>query len=875
LWITDFGLAQTQATTNLTMTGDLVGTLRYMSPEQTLGRAQALDCRTDIYSLGVTLYELLTRKPPFDGDERPAILRQILEGEPEPPRHIDPALPRDLETIVLTAMAAEPNRRYAGAQELADDLQRFLEQRPIRARRPTLAEHLGKWAQRNRILVLAATLFLALTAVVSTVSSVLIFAARNEAVQQRDLAHDRQLVADASRRLAEQRARELRVQVYAADIKRAHLAWRRAEVQWAVDVLEQYQPQSGEADLRGFEWYYVWSLCHPQQRALHGHTGDVYCFAFAPDGQTLASAGQDGTVRVWELAHGVQRYCLSQPRGEITAVAFSPDGQWLASACGQGTVLVSEATTGKEIVTLRASEGEAYSVAFSPGGHLLATSGREATVKLWNTSTWALERTLTGHAAQVQGLAFSPDGKTLATGSGDRTVRLWNLAEGRTRAILEGRSGEILSVAFSPDGNRLAAASRDQQVVLWDPTTGKKCATLRGHTNRVNHVAFSPDNRVLASASKDATVRLWDVMTGAELGNIRGHLGRSWCVGFSPDGATIATSGADAAIRLWNPGRSQEFQRLPLHDRILRAMAFGPEDTIWACSGTAILGWDLQSCGRLDAGGSIAEEFESDLHPAAAVAFLADGATAATGTIFSQQIQLHDVRRGHVQGHRLSIKEKIWKLAVSSDGATLACVAGTDELGMIQLWDLASGRQLCVFPLECDVFPLAFAPDGHTLYAGCSDNTIKRWDVARRQPLPSICGHQNSPFALAFSPDGGLLASGGTGRKVRLWDLRTLQQIGILIGHADDINALAFTPDGETLASGCEDGSVKLWSVATRLELLSLDPPALAPSIECLTFSFDGKTLAAGCEPVDGNVEIHVWSARRDSSATDSAGRGG
>ena len=198
-------------------------------------------------------------------------------------------------------------------------------------------------------------------------------------------------------------------------------------------------------------------------------------------------------------------------------------------------------------------------------------------------------------------------------------------------------------------------------------------------------------------------------------------------------------------------------------------------------------------------------------------------------------------------------------------------MAEADGVRSLRLWDLAAGRELAVFALDCDVYDLAFAPDGRTLYAGCSDHLIRRWDMTRLQSLPSLEGHENEVYAMALSPDGRWLASGSTGRKIRLWDVATGRQIAILIGHADHVDALAFSPDGQTLASGSPDGSVRLWSVATGLELLSLELPSLAPEIRCLAFSRNGKTLAAGVVPTDGEAEILVWSARVKSTATNGA----
>jgi WD40 repeat protein/serine/threonine protein kinase/Tfp pilus assembly protein PilF len=550
LWVADFGLAHIQSDSRLTMTGDLIGTLRYMSPEQALAKRVVVDHRTDVYSLGATLYELLTLEPAFSGTDRQELLRQIAFEEPKAPRRVDKAIPSELETIVLKALEKNPAERYATAKELAEDLRRWLGDEPIRARPAGLVRRLRKWGRRHQAIVGSAFAAVGVVTVVLAISSGLIFAAYKEkedqrvvAVQEMDRANQEKGRADDRERDAKKAAQQAKdaaeaatnkgkeaikakaqaddecdaayQNLYLAHMQLAQRAWEDGNGERLRTLLDTYLPRPRRKDLRAWEWYYLDALSHRALLTIQAAPPDRKSFtaavAWGPDGKTLASVGWDDTLKIWDATSGERRAEWRLPVDKLTSVAASPDGKRFAVA---GYRIRRQQEDGRTVVR---RERPVVILDAATGAIL-----REFPVPPFpaNAIVFLSIRTL---------LAWSPDGRRLATAnvSGDAAIRIWDTqGDDRPRTLetpLEPRFQNekgILGLSWSPDGRRLASREQHRKITVWDAETDKVVSTIPPKVvdNGIG-LAWSADARHLI-AGYDSGLKILDAASGKEVNSL-------------------------------------------------------------------------------------------------------------------------------------------------------------------------------------------------------------------------------------------------------------------------------------------------------------------------------------------------------------------
>ncbi len=637
----DFGLAKelSEQAVQMTHTGQVMGTPAYMAPEQAAGQSGRVGPSADVYALGVVLYELLCGRLPFTGGVG-EVLRKVQTEDPPAPRKLVPRLHRDLETVCLKAMARDPRRRYASAEELAEDLERWGAGEAIRARREGIAGKLWRKVRRNPV---AAFSILAAVVAAGVVVVALSWAGedREQASRQRHLAdlssrfeaglkaeawsadHLRAmdaLVAELGRNDADQAAAARRrlqqafFQHVEGKLARARLTPEDVtRIDGLIALLAGRDAGLGRRarELRAQrvrDWETVFDLHAPYaelpQVFVAGRArvaGGRLVLAGGP-AEGRVGVGLPGLTRVpcrgnvqlkaefdpgWESAAevGLLLNVSQGHHGTVQAAAFSPDGQVVATASADGLVAVWDLGTIQERFILKGHQGPVNAVAFSPDGKRLATGGDDGRVLFWDAATGkeaaapVLGEKFPG---PVRGLAFSGDGGTLAVGGGPwggaGVVHVWDLEQGKRLAALTGHGGVVWGVAFAPgSATRLASAGADATVRLWDLEAGKPPVVLRGPRAGVYGVAFSPDGKVVAGASPDGLVRLWDVRTGKEQAALQGYAAGVYGVAFSPDGRSLAACYDNACVKIWDTATHEVRATLGGHGNRVVTVAYAPD----------------------------------------------------------------------------------------------------------------------------------------------------------------------------------------------------------------------------------------------------------------------------------------------------------
>jgi WD40 repeat protein/predicted Ser/Thr protein kinase len=825
--VLDFGVAHATDTgivvsTAHTRTGQLLGTLGYMSPEQVAGDPRAIDARSDVYALGVILYELLAGRLPYQLDHLPIpeMVRVIQEVEPSRLGSVNRQFRGDIETIVAKTLEKDRARRYPSAGELGEDLRRYLAGEPIRARPASALYKVRKFVSRNRGLVAGAALvFAALLA--ATVISLL--SARN----------------------AWENARLARTQAYQARLAAAVAALTGHDVADAARQLE-HAPE----ELRGWEWYHVHSRLDDRSGQILAAPGASFILIRRPGGievgQLVPHAGSrvtdlDGRPLrtlpwyseealeggVLETGSGLRvlQWIDQVPRllGEAAtphlrlviarSACLSPDGSRLATIRvledKREDIDLYEVASGKRTALLAAHKAKIWAITFSQDSTRLASADDAGLVCVWDATTGARIASCP-HPRKVLSLAFRPDGARLVTTSADGIVRQWDPATSRqVEPAFDHHSGEVLAAAYSPDGEWVASGGTDRTIRLWRATGQREIAVLHGHTGAVSELAFTPDGRRLASVSQergpwraDHSVGTWEVDFGSSLPVLRGHTKYVYPVACSPDGRWIASGDWDNVLRLWDARTGEVCAEIDNGD-IVKTLAYSPDGS-WLVSARQewLQVWDAATGRRL-------KEIKAPAPNILAVAFHPDGATLAAldgsggGTIFNATTGVEVARL------RLGASHDTRALAYSPDGRWLA---GTST----------DGKTVCLFDArtyelsaqlsghEGVVCSVAFSADSGRLASCGADQIVRVWQIGSRA-CQTLIGHTDEVFAVTFHPDGHRLASAGRDGAIWLWDLASGQEVARLPGHSSYVWSLAFSPDGKTLVSGSGDTTVRLW----------------------------------------------------------------
>ncbi len=895
--VIDFGVAKATGggvtdESVATRFGTVVGTLEYMAPEQAGFSGADVDTRADVYSLGVILYELLTGSRPMDAARlRKAglaeMIRAIQEEEPLKPstrlssdaaraslaalRQTDPrklmaVLRGELDWVVMKCLEKDRTRRYATANGLARDVERYLADEVIEARPSSAGYRLRKFVRRHKGQVLGAGLVLAvLVAGVAGTTWGLVEARRQEwiargeqsraegqrtraeagekeaqaqaaiAVGERTRAEAGEKAATVERDRADRQAEVTRENLYYAQMHLAGQSWREHRgLGHMRGVLAGWLPAGAAPDRRGWEWFYLRSLEHQAVRPLVevevevevGARSRVTALAWHAARNRLAEGTPTGLIRVWDVGRERVARTLTGPAPRVAFwgsdwLGWSPDGAKLAAGFNDGTVRVWDADSGREqLPVLRDHTSPVVSVAYSTDGRRLAAFGTDGKITVWDAAAGRVTDRIV-HPDGVSAAAWGPGDARLATGHHDGTVTVSGTRAGDPVATLPGPVATVYRVAWSPDGTRLAAAGEDFATRVWDVATRQLVLGPLRHSHGVTVAAWEPGGKRLATGGFDETVKLWDAATGRELQVFRGHIATVTGLAWGPAGR-LASAANDGTVKAWDATRGQEVVTLPGHPPRATAVAWSPDGTRLASAGDDGLVRVWNPATRAE----VASFKAHTDHPVNAqfgqirsIAWSPDGTRLASAGL-DGKAKVWDAAAGREVFAFPADRGMVWAVAWSPDGTRLA--AGANDGSIRVATGVGPAAVLHEFKAHNGgTRGLAWSPQGDRLASAGYDGLVRVWSPTGAE-LVHMAGHRSGVFCVAWSPDGKQLASAGTDRFVALWDATTGARLRTMSGHNDWVDAVGWSPDGSRVVSAGIDNSVRLWDPRTGEEAFAI-----------------------------------------------------